>query len=633
MNQNSFSESDEKAKRLLEKVADDYRPPSMDIGDAEKYYWPVVIARYEIYGTGDSLANAYIKKLGERSPFHFTLVGMARIMSKYHDSEIITSSKADILQKVFDRDDSMNAWYAEGTENHINMSKTSGYLFAQHALQFPELFPDADAKMEMLKEWMKWWSQQIYQTGTGEWNSSIYQAYNIMGWLNLYDFAEDAEVRNLARAVLDFYATEMALHYSFGLTGGPEMRGVGVNLDGRSATAYFNWLWFSEDTQPLNGFKGSQFIQTVHAATSNYRPHRVIRDFSTDKPRQPANYWESRPSYNFEEPSFAKINYHVDEKFTIGNCVSNYGGFLGGTYQMVPWKMVIENSPVPHVVSGNGVYFNNYSGKTRNPYTQSVQHENVIVQLTMVPEDAEERVAKIDETVAWWSDSMKHDLKLRYPTETYRIETDVVNAPSNRNFENRSFISLPEAFQHYEKNEGHVFEVNGDMFLLVNSLNPSNDTVYNKNGRNILETSADYGFACGFAVEVVKNPGQESIPSIDIESGRDFVRYTSFSGDILKMDYNQRGKYIEPLFDWGYGPTEPQTKSTSPPFLQPNWESCNTCGRVPSLWVNEEPVDYQSHWPVFDGPGLRLDKGILEISHESDVYRIDYSGDEPVFEE
>ncbi|MFW5760052.1 MAG: hypothetical protein ACOCXH_03615 [Cyclobacteriaceae bacterium] len=51
----------QKAQIIIDQNADNFRPPSMVIGDPEKYYWPIAIARFEKYGTDDSVANAYIR--------------------------------------------------------------------------------------------------------------------------------------------------------------------------------------------------------------------------------------------------------------------------------------------------------------------------------------------------------------------------------------------------------------------------------------------------------------------------------------------------------------------------------------------------------------------------------------------
>ena len=137
---------------ILDQVADSYRPPSMHIGDPEKYYWPKVMARFEKYGQRDSLGNAWIEALKDRSPFHFTLVGMARILYLYPESPALREHQRTILKRVFERTDSYNAWTGEGTENHTNMARCSGFLHAQKALDFPDEFPEARMRYEQMKE-------------------------------------------------------------------------------------------------------------------------------------------------------------------------------------------------------------------------------------------------------------------------------------------------------------------------------------------------------------------------------------------------------------------------------------------------------------------------------------------------
>jgi hypothetical protein len=97
------------------------------------------------------------------------------------------------------------------------------------------------------------------------------------------------------------------------------------------------------------------------------------------------------------------------------------------------------------------------------------------------------------------------------------------------------------------------------------------------------------------------------------------------------MRYQRSGQYMEPMVDWGYGPKEPVTVSTSPPFFQPEWEFCESCGRVPKLWVDGREVNYSSEWPVFSGPGLQMEHGILRLSNAAGTYQITYTNDVPVF--
>jgi hypothetical protein len=64
----------QRANQIIVQTADVYTPPSPDIGDPEKYYWPKVMARFEKYGTKDTLGNRLIRLFAKNSPFHFILV-------------------------------------------------------------------------------------------------------------------------------------------------------------------------------------------------------------------------------------------------------------------------------------------------------------------------------------------------------------------------------------------------------------------------------------------------------------------------------------------------------------------------------------------------------------------------------
>ena len=165
------------------------------------------------------------------------------------------------------------------------MSRTSGYLYAQYALGNP-LFPQASRKLADTKSWILYYSKRIYQTGTGEWNSSVYQSYSIAGWLNLYDLAADVEVRNAARAVLDYYTAESALHTFYGITSGAEMRGSS-STSTVSGYDYLSWMWFGnspKDQTASSFWTPKEYSQSVHAAVSTYRPNPIAVSlaFKTD---------------------------------------------------------------------------------------------------------------------------------------------------------------------------------------------------------------------------------------------------------------------------------------------------------------------------------------------------------------
>jgi hypothetical protein len=635
-----------RARLLTDVIADDYVPPAMTIGDPEKYYWPKAIARMHKYGHEDSIANAWISALKDRSPFHFTLVGMARLMSLYPEAPSMIRHKTDILQQVFDRTDSHNAWTSEGTENHINMDRTSGYLFAQHALSYPVQFPEAPEKLAIMKQWIKDWSKTIYTYGTGEWNSSIYQTYSILGWLNLYDFAIDEEVRLIARAVLDYYTAEMALHYSWGGYGGSEKRGRGVRGNPNGATHYLCWLWFGvqNDSVPFVQ-RGGEYIQSIHAVTSTYFPPEPLVDLARKDAAKPAWYMNSKPSYLFETPSFVKQFFYFDQHFSMGSALSPYGGWTGATSQLVNWKLVVatENPDKPHQVSGNGRFHDNWSGSMANPWTQIAQYKHTLIQLTLTPAKKWELIHDVEAIVRNWAEDWQRDFSARFPNDD---KPNVVNFARNILADNTGYITLPfdarldfagkYCLADLGKTWVAVYFVASDVVSEAHNLLIADD-------RKILIDKAPDGTLCGFVIEVASADQYENFdafkqailmkapPTASMYKDMPGLRYQALTGDTIETYYQTYGVFSEALYDWGYGAHEQQSLITSPPFRQPDWPSGEGYGRMPLLRINGLEVALSDRWSVFDGPQLFHDNEVLKITGSTGVYSVDYSGALPLF--
>lgn len=629
---------------LIDQIADGYNPPSMQIGDPQKYYWPKVMARFEKYGTSDSLANQWIDQLAPRGPFHFTYVGMARIMSLYPDAPALQQNKKLLLRKVFERIDGHNPWTSEGTENHINMDRTSGYLYAQHALDYPDDFPDASERMAKMKHWIKQWSERVYRYGTGEWNSSIYQAYNIIGWLNLYDFAEDEQVKQMARAVIDYYTAEMALHYSWGSYGGSEKRSSGARNRSTTASDYLCWYWFGnqlQDDPMVEG--GSEYIQSVHAATSSYAPPQPFAELALKEQHQGQWYQNSKPSYLYETPSFVKQFFYIGKNYTLGTAVSPYGGFTGSTYQYLNWKLSVrsDQDPSGYEISGNGRFLDNWSGANANPWTQFFQHRNVLIQLTQTPQNHEDIIEEVREVVSRWAQKWQQDFSIRFPGDP---RGNVVNFARNIVAENRGFITVPEnATFTFEDNRAFGFLENTYFILhFISAANPDakDNLLEMEDGRIVFTDQAALGKSCGFVLEVFDEnefdgfdhfqrsfSGQLDLTGIS--SGK--LRYTSHAAQQIEMQYNVKGTFTEATYDWGFGAHEPYSFITSPPFRQPQWPKGEGYGMLPEVIVNGLHVDFQSETPVFDGPDLQLKNRILTLSGSEKTYTVNYRSDLPGF--
>ncbi|MGK7392919.1 MAG: hypothetical protein ACNS62_00035 [Candidatus Cyclobacteriaceae bacterium M3_2C_046] len=624
-----------KAGMIIEQTADHYRPPSLNIGDPEKYYWPLVMARFEKYGIKDSLANACISILKDRSPFHFTLVGMARLMMLYPQAPALAAHKAEILQQVFARKDSYNAWTGEGTENHVSMSRTSGYLYAQEALKSTTSFPRAELRLQQMKKWISYWSGRIYQVGSGEWHSGIYEVFNLIGWLNLFDFADDPEVKLMARAVLDYYAAELALHHSWGLPGGAEMRGNGINRSQYTATTYLNWLWFSPDPNLVQGFQKNDYIQCLHAITSTYRPPQLAVKLAQKALTQPAWYQNSKPGYLLHQPSLVKQFFYIGTDYTLGSMASPYGGFTGTTYQIINWKLVKQQlQALPLEISGNGVFWENWQGKTRDPWTQWGQFKNVLFQITRVPKNASQLYRKVEKEAIDWNKAWKKDFLKRFPAESYK--RDVYHQPERVNFENASYINLPVGIPLTWQEDVLVVDLDQQWLLIccLNQKRPQLDSI-RLPGRLILLDQASPGDDCGFVLEMVE---KSVLPQIsDLSKNRlnrdreGWWQYRSCQQQEIAMNFGEAGIFQEALVDWGFGVIRPEVIMQKAGFRQPQWPYGMGYGKVPALKINGKPMSLNAEWPVFEGPDLQLKKGVLMFKGEGSSYTIDYSGRLPVF--
>jgi hypothetical protein len=629
---------------IIQKTADFYTPPQPTIGDPEKYYWPLVMARFEKYGPHDSIGNYWITRFKDNSPFHFTLAGMARMMSRYSDAPALLKHKIQLLQKVFERNDGYNPWTAEGTENHINMSRTSGYLFAQHALQYPDQFPQARQRMQAMDQWIRKWAKQTYTSGTAEWNSSIYGAYNILGWLNVYDFSLDLEIKAIAKAVLDYYVTELALHYSFGALGGSEMRGSGAGQALGSATNYLCWLWFGEATErdPYDG-KGNEYIQGMHAITSTYRPPQLAVQLARKQQSSTTLYRGSKPSYGHEEPSFIKQLFYVHPSYTLGSSVNAYGGWTGSTNQMVNWKLVIkpDTGSFPYEISGNGRYYDNWTGKTRNPWTQLVQHKNILIQLTKTPVNADALRKEAEAIVTQWGKDWERDFRKRFPMDTHKqsivtLGGKVINL-------NESYLSFPKPAQ--IQHQGHAcFLQWGNTYVAVQLISETkvSQAVATPEKRLAILDHAPVGQLCGFVLEIASQGEYASIAEFQaailqktvldkrkLKENR--IQYTSLAGEQIEVQFIEKGTSMEATVDWGYGVTEPANWLSYPQFHQPQWPTGAGWGRVAQWTVNRKRVTLTEPWPVFEGPNIILRRQVLELKDATQSYRVDFTKEAPVF--
>jgi hypothetical protein len=648
-----------RSAHLFDQVADVYNAagyPGTGGTDPGKFFWPKTVARFEKYGPGDALANQWVRDASTINTFHFYFPGLAATLFGWPDAPEVVNRRDLILQRIIDSTHAAsiqyNIWTGEGTENHVYMCRAPAYLFAQLAVErgitpAPGQ-PTPAERLAQMRAWVMETAARILRVGSAEWDSDQYAAYNAQGWIVLHDHATDPEVRDAARAVIDFYAASLALKTTQTLQSGPKQRGV-PNNNGRASADYLAWLWFSGSDHPPASWQGSEYLPSVLAAVSSYRPPAISLALARKQLDRNATYRNSKPSYLLTRPSETKEIYHIGERYTMGTAFDIHGGWSNASWAIVSWKAIIENSNGnPGVLWGNGGQKSTSHARGRNPYDQFVQHRGTLIQMTRIPTDAAAIAQAVGELVG---DTVSHPTgdgwRQRFATDfVARFGINHQDNPVKDNV--RGDVTAANARRSTLFHPGLSRSLSNNIIWLqldgtyaaVRSLRQAapttaNNAVYDTAAPDQLAgivvelgTVEAYGSLAAFQSAVLT---QTALDLTHRDAAAPRILYTTLEGDVLDVTFATSGEWVEPDFDWNYGVTEQRIGFNTEDWIQPSWPSGEGHGRRAIWTVNGEPVDLGGEWPVHDGPNLRQADGILTLNDGSEAYEVDFSGDTPVF--
>lgn len=650
-----------RARKIINYVADDYKWDASgwyncSPSDYGKYNWPIVVATLHKYGVNNPKGNQYLGHFNTGScilnRFHFNLMGESYIFTRFWEAPSVKANVKAYLTAAWNRSDSYNLFTAEGTENHLAMTRCPAYLYAQIARDsFPADFPDAAQKMAELKQWILDWGKMLYSSGPGEWNSSTYASYNISSWLALYDGATDEDVRDVARAVLDYYATEMALHYTQGITGGYESR----NGTGYESVVtygdYLGWLWFGDSPRKITFNTGSQNNEAataVYAAVSTYRPPQAVVKLASKYKIKNAMFYNSKGEYLLNNPSSIKQTFYVGETFTLGASYLPYGGFTGGDGQFQTWKWVGKVAADTSITTRTANLIVGYGSKEWNkargrmPWDQVVHHKNVLIQMTRVPVNFTAIKNDISARITDWKTSWSTDFMKRFPSDTkpnpVNMSTDVLDA----NFSYMAVWKKNAAVSYVISNNIAFFTLDSN-FVAIRSLVQTSPTVSTATENYGIKDAAPAGQVCGLILETASKREYPSLTAfqnavlsttslMNPQPGSGQFSYTNLNGETIEVQYQRSGTFTEPLYDWGYGVSSPQMAQKSPPYTQPQWPTGEGHGRIASWRVNQSEVNLSNSWPVLNGPNVLLSNQLLSLYPDEEfAYSVDFSGSLPEF--
>jgi hypothetical protein len=221
-----------------------------------------------------------------------------------------------------------NSWVdVRSTENLYLMRVTSIYLFAE-----------ATGNREVAEQYrgeIRRYTATLYRVGMGEWDSENYHGHSMAPLCNLYDFAQNDEVRSLAKACLDWIFAAGAVKYYRGAFNGPTKRDYNhAQPFGGSAA---NQLWVAFGDCPIDNSHWES--DEVHLITSAYRPPTAVVNLARKDFSKPVELFSSKPRYeattsgDSKSPAEFLETQYFGDSFQMGSLASGTsedGGDVNG---------------------------------------------------------------------------------------------------------------------------------------------------------------------------------------------------------------------------------------------------------------------------------------------------------------
>ncbi|MFG6094957.1 hypothetical protein SPB21_06885 [Leptothoe sp. ISB3NOV94-8A] len=252
---------------------------------------------------GDQLDPAYRQRMWD-AMYEFTL------------TDPLTRT-ADPPRKFWSRskDDCKTPVDCRNTDNLRAMRETSVYLMAEET--------GNDATRLIYKQHLDRYVSTLLDIGMGEWDSPVYHGYTTAAYLNLYDFAKDPEVKQLANDALDWLYRSAAIKYWRGSWNGPSKRTYG------DSAARFFWLYFGHGPVPDELER-----DWIYGLTSDYLPPDDVVAIAQRRFFKPIELQRTHPHYeNWKPELYGPAFYetiYIGHSYQLGSLARGTGGDWNG---------------------------------------------------------------------------------------------------------------------------------------------------------------------------------------------------------------------------------------------------------------------------------------------------------------
>lgn len=354
------------------------------LGDPHKYLLPIILSRLSLQNQAEGKKydpqhswDILLKMDQDKQDlYHFRSPLDVRIFFLFKDTMPLEARLAYRRQL---ESPWVLEWIEGGTENHTFMQRASG-LALMNASGFPVENPASAATNEA---WLRSELNKFLTIGQGEFHSSIYYGYSISGLLNLYDFSKDKKLRELAKGLLDWYATNMALRLSWGTAGGAESRGFDRNTWNNGSTAVA-WLWWGDQLKFVEKMEDEYAWLALPAALSSYRPPEILSAIARKEIPLPFEARASHPAYySYHQSNRLWEDFYITKDYSLGTLLEPARVYqVKGTIraQYATYKLVARDPKGEQnaVISLGGTY-HGPQATGRSPGDQLVQKRGAVI--------------------------------------------------------------------------------------------------------------------------------------------------------------------------------------------------------------------------------------------------------------
>ena len=287
----------------------------------------------------------------------------------------------------------------KNSENYHWMLRMDGYLFA-------EAYGDADTKL-YFKNFVKNWIRALYNAGRVEWSSNNYFGHTFMPLLVLYMHAQDPDIKNMAKAGIDWMLTEEALHYIDGFQAGADVRAKTNAYQPFSGSTWgYNYLYFNDPNHQPTYMPLTLSTKTLddyigYTPYCDYRPAQNILDLAWRNYDLPVEIQSAKPFYAIDfgdyknwkgdKDSSRRFEFETiwqDKNCTLSSLATNSpdGGFeclsQKSFWEQNLWRLAVKGSTNGAIqITGNAGYRTPIVNETtgRYKYEQIAQYRNVML--------------------------------------------------------------------------------------------------------------------------------------------------------------------------------------------------------------------------------------------------------------